>query len=179
MLAPGYNIDPFNSTPDQLQSFLTKSRGKHQKDLNRRQYYNSPAFDNLFGLSMLRHHPRPYDNLFNGKEGLFKDPTYGISKIPSVRPTEEGGQWTGGGYDYSNANWDPIRNRINTVGQIWNRNAASRTNSGLGLFLKPLGIAASFGLPLVGAGPASAFLSKFGNTATSIGRAAGIGFNSR
>ena len=172
MLAPGYNIDPMTASVPDLIAFLNKSHGKYQKDRNRKAYYGSMR--DLFGFNTVANQPRPYDNLFNGKEGLFKDPAYGITKTPWDRTTG-----TGGGYNYSNANWDPIRNQINTVGQIWNRNAASRTNGGLGLFLKPLGIAASFGLPLVGAGPASAFLSKFGNTATSIGRAAGIGFNSR
>ena len=159
MLAPGYNIDPINATTEELVSFLDKSQGKYQKDRNRKMQYGNMR--DMFGFNAVANQPRPYDNLFNGKDGLLKDPTYGITK-----KTRE----AGGGYDYTNANWDLIRERINTVGQNWNKNAASRTNGGLGFFLKPLGIAASFGLPILAPGLSSlsSLFSKLPSASTSV-----------
>lgn len=176
-IAPGYNINPATATPEELQKFLGKSYGRFQSSNAQRAAALNNPWQSMRATAAT--HAEPYDNLFRGREGMFADPSYGITKIPSVRPTTEGGQWSGGGYDYNNANWDPIRQQIADIGSTWNKNAASRTNGNI--FSGPLSIAASFGLPILAPGMAGlSALGKFSPVARAAGIAAGNvggGFN--
>jgi len=155
-IAPGYNINPMTATPEELMAFLEKSRGKFSKSNAQRLAAKNNPWQSMRATAAT--HAEPYDNLFRGMESLYKDPSYGISKV-------------GGGFDYSNANWDAIRPQIQSAGETWNKNAASR-NSG-NIFAGPLSVAASFGLPLLGVGLGAGLLGKFAPFAKAAGIASG------
>ena len=167
-IAPGYNIDPATATTAELIKFIEKSLGKSKQSNQQRADAKVSPWQGI-RTGSAANHAEPYDNLFNGADGLFKDQAFGIKKIPSVRPATEGGEWTGGGYDYSNANWDPIRQQIMDVGQTWNKNAASRTSSNI--FSGPISAALSFGVPILA--PALAPISRVAGNI--VGATSGVG----
>jgi len=157
-----------NATPEQLQEWLTVTApdfaNKQQSQMNQR-FKKTAPFRNAgwtgAGSGGLRRSPLQgmLGDLYGDVGNPHAEQNFGITKTDS-------------GFDFTNTDFDALRQHLLKVGQKIDQNAAFNSQ-GLGpVLMKPLGMAASFGLPILA--PTLAGTSLLGKFAP-FAKAASIG----